>query len=112
MKRGCTQIKFSSNKDALQYIPRLIDFINLTNMLYHGNVVLLILLLKSQLTKENGYNCSDFKGNGGSQFPLVECPPAKFMLKDNLVECFDNYTKNQNENRSKYHIRFLSDLTS
>ena len=90
----CTQIKFSSNKDALQYIPRLIDFINLTNMLYHGNVVLLILLLKSQLTKESGYNCSDFKGvYPFPKYPLVECPPAKFMLKDNLVECFDNFTR-------------------
>ena len=112
MKRGCTQIKFSSNKDALQYIPRLIDFINLTNMLYHGNVVLLILLLKSQLTKENGYNCSDFEGHHGSSHPLVECPPAKFMLKDNLVECFDNYTKNTYEYRSNDRISFLSDLTS
>ena len=33
-------------------------------------------------------NCSDFDGHYGSEYPLVECPPAKFMLKDNLVECF------------------------
>ena len=112
MKRGCTQIKFSSNNEALQYILRLINFINLTNMLYHGIVVLFILLLKSQLTKENGYNCSDFEGHHGSSHPLVECPPAKFMLKDNLVECFDNYTKNKNYYASKDCIRFLSDLTS
>ena len=69
-------------------------------MLYHGNVVLLILLLKSQLTEESGYNCSDFKGNN-HRHPLVECPPAKFMLKDNLVECFDNYTKNQYKYKGK-----------
>ena len=25
---------------------------------------------------------------------LVECSPAKFMVEDNLIECFDNFTKN------------------
>ena len=61
-------------------------------MLYHGNLILLILLLKSQVPEGSGYNCSDFSGFYGGQYPLVECPPAKFMIKDNLVECFDNYT--------------------
>ena len=78
-------------------------------MLYRGNVILLILFLKSQVTEQSGYNCSDFKGNGGSQFPLVECPPAKFMLKDNLVECFDSATKYHNE-YSKDHLSFFSDI--
>ena len=64
-------------------------------MSYHGNVVLFILLL-NHVTKGSGYNCSDFEGVYGSKHPLEECPPAKFMLKDNLVECFDNCTKNNN----------------
>ena len=72
----------------------LFKFLNLTDMLYHGNLILPILLLISQVTEGSGYNCSDFKGHHGSSHPLVECPSAKFMLKDNLVECFDNYTKN------------------
>ena len=80
-------------------------------MLYRGNVILLILFLKSQVTEQSGYNCSDFKGHGGSQFPLVECPPAKFMLQDNLVECFDNYTKN-NLFSSKSNHWFFIDTTS
>ena len=71
-------------------------------MLYHGNLILLILLLISQVTEGSGYNCSDFD----QKHPLVECPPAKFMLKDNLVECFDNYTKNS---YSKYPLSFFID---
>ena len=63
-------------------------------MLYRGNLILLILLLKSQVPEGIGYTCSDFSGLYGSEHPLEECPPAKFMLQDNLVECFDNYTKN------------------
>ena len=63
------------------------------NMLYHGIIVLLILVLISQETKESGYNCTDFDGYQHSGYPLVECPPAKFMIKDNLVECFDNFTR-------------------
>ena len=40
------------------------------------------------------YNCSQFDGyNGSLIYPLMECPQAKFMLKDNLVECFDNHTR-------------------
>ena len=86
----------------------LFKFLNLTDMLYHGNLILLILLLISQVTEGSGYNCSDFKGFHGSNFPLVECPPAKFMLKDNLVECFDNYTKNL-PSSSKYPLSFFID---
>ena len=58
--------------------------------------VLIILLLMFQVAEGSGYNCSDFDGHFGITFPLVECPPAKFMLKDNLKECFDNYTKEIN----------------
>ena len=61
-------------------------------MLYHGNVVILIFLQLSQVTEGSGYNCSDFDGHFQGH-PLVECPPAKFMLTDNLLECFDNHTK-------------------
>ena len=65
-------------------------------MSYHGNVVLYILLL-NQVTEGSGYNCSDFNMYGSGHVPLAECPPARFMLKDNLVECFDNYTKYTDE---------------
>ena len=60
-------------------------------MQYQEVILLLIVLLKSQLTEESGYNCSDF--HDGFGIPLEECPPAKFMLTDNLVECFSNYSK-------------------
>ena len=76
-------------------------------MLYHGNLVLLILLLKSQVTEGSGYNCSDFKSQQ-SKYTLVECPPAKFMLKDNLVECFDNFTKQSQGITSKDPLSFFS----
>ena len=43
--------------------------------------------------------CSRFEGLYGG--PLVECPQAKFMVKDDLFECYDKqfkelrkYTKN------------------
>ena len=77
-------------------------------MLYRGNVILIILLLKSQVSEGSGYNCSNFKGYY-SNHPLVECPPAKFMLKDNLVECFDNYTKHYDVD-GKDHLSFFSDI--
>ena len=74
---------------------------------YHGNVVLFILLL-NHVTKGSGYNCSDFEGVYGSKYPLEECPPAKFMLKDNLVECFDKCTKNNNIDIGKECHGFIS----
>ena len=74
----------------------LFKFLNLTDMLYHGNLILLILLLISQVAEGSGYNCSDFSGFH-VEHPLVECPPAKFMLKDNLVECFDNYARKKDQ---------------
>ena len=87
----------------------LFKFLNLTDMLYHGNLILLILLLISQVTEGSGYNCSDFDGLHGSEHLLVECPPAKFMLKDNLVECFDNCTKSHNNDIGKECLSFISD---
>ena len=68
-------------------------------MQYQGVLLLLILLLSSHLTEESGYSCSDFHNQAGK--PLEECPPAKFMLKDNLVECYD-YTTKWSETRSTY----------
>ena len=63
---------------------------------------LLIFLMHFHISKESGYNCSQFDGFRGE--PLVECPPAKFMLKDNLVECFDNDTKSYNPSiRDRVH---------
>ena len=45
----------------------------------------------SHLTEESKYNCLNFHDGYGE--PLEECPPAKFMMKDHLVECFANFTK-------------------
>ena len=69
----------------------LFDCLSPKNMQYQEVILLLIVLLKSHLTEESGYNCSDF--HDGFGVPLEECPPAKFMLSDNLVECFSNYSK-------------------
>ena len=64
-------------------------------MQYQGVILLLILLLKFHITEESEYNCSEFHDGFGE--PLEECPPAKFMLKDQLVECFDSsYKEEQN----------------
>ena len=60
-------------------------------MQYREVILLIILLLKSQITEQNGYNCSDF--HDGYGVPLRECQPAKFMLKNHLLECFANYSK-------------------
>ena len=79
-------------------------YISPTDMSYHGNVVLFILLL-NQVTEGSEYNCSDFKGNNGIKHPLEECPPANFMLNDNLLECFDNYTKTTSDYYSKECLR-------
>ena len=59
-------------------------------MQFQGVILLLMLLLKSRFTEESEYKCSDFHGSYGH---LDECPPAKFMLKDHLVECYDRYSK-------------------
>ena len=61
-------------------------------MLSYGKVAFIILFLKYQVPEGSGYNCSDIDGHY-EDHPLVECQPAKFMKKGNLVECFDNYTK-------------------
>ena len=71
-------------------------------MQYHRIILLLILLLKPHLTEESGYNCSDFYEIYGRH--LVECPPAKFMLTDHLVECFANYSKSL-EVKSKLYLK-------
>ena len=64
-------------------------------MQYQGVLLLFILLLNSHITEESGYKCSDFHNQAGK--PLEECPPAKFMLKDQLVEYFDSsYKEEQN----------------
>ena len=69
--------------------------------MYQDVILLFILLQKSHLTEESGYNCSDFRNGYGH--PLRECPPAKFMLKDHLVECFDSDSRIENPG-SKYLI--------
>ena len=74
-------------------------------MQYHRIILLLILLLKPHLTEESGYNCSDFDELYGHH--LVECPPAKFMLTDHLVECFANYSKSL-EVKSKIDLKIKS----
>ena len=68
-------------------------------MRYFEFTVLFTFLMDFQVSTESRYDCSQFNGYNGSLIdyplihPLVECPQAKFMLKDNLVECFDNHTK-------------------
>lgn len=61
------------------------------NMQYQGIILFLILLPKFCLTEESGYKCSDFH-NAAGKF-LEECPLAKFMLVENLVECYDNASR-------------------
>ena len=57
-------------------------------------IVFITLLLKFQLTEAASYNCSDFDGHAGPyKYPMVACPPAKFMLENDLLECYDNYSK-------------------
>ena len=60
-------------------------------MQYQGIILFLILLPKFRLTEESGYKCSDFHNAAGKL--LEECPPAKFMLVENLVECYDNASR-------------------
>ena len=74
----------------------------------HGIIFLLVLVITTKLTEEIGYNCSDFDGRY-EDHTLVECPPAKFMLKDNLVECFDNFTKHRYENEG-YRFQIFFDF--
>ena len=63
-------------------------------MQYMEIIAFITLLLKFQLTESASYNCSDFDGHAGpGQYPMVACPPAKFMLENNLLECYDNYSK-------------------
>ena len=59
----------------------------------YANIFLPILMLSlCNLTEGKGYDCSKFDSHSMGR-TLVECPPAKFMVEDNLVECFDNFTK-------------------
>ena len=53
----------------------------------------LLLLTISLPSKFAGQDrCSRFEGHD-SGYPLVECPQAKFMVKDDLFECYDKYFK-------------------
>ena len=64
-------------------------------MQFYRVTSLLIIVMHFDILRGIGYNCSQFDGYlayDGSQ-PLVKCPQATFMLKDNLLECFDNHTK-------------------
>ena len=61
-------------------------------MKYQAIIMFYSLTILYQLTAGNSYNCSQFIGFKGDR--LQECPPAKFMVENKLVECFDNYTKN------------------
>ena len=71
-------------------------------MQFQGVILLLMLLLKSRLTEESGYNCSDFHNE--YDLPLYKCPPAKFMLTDNLVECYDRDLKSNGRHSFSPHI--------
>ena len=56
-------------------------------------VILFVLTfsLVSNLAEELSDHC--FEGSSG--LPLVECPQAKFMVKDDLFECYDKVYKEQ-----------------
>ena len=51
----------------------------------------LIFSLPSNFAEELTDRCARFEGNLGSGYPLVECPQAKFMVKDDLFECYDKF---------------------
>ena len=45
--------------------------------------------------------CSEFEGFFGPDYPLVECPQAKFMVKDDLFECYDKHYKDKEVDKCK-----------
>ena len=77
-------------------------------MCYFIFTALFIFVLHIQLSKESVYNCSQF--HDVYHEPLVQCPPSKFMLKNNLVECFDNYSKTRNQDYFEYWCTSRKDM--
>ena len=61
------------------------------NMKVEAIIILFIINLSCTLPKQINDHCSKF--NGALNHSLVECPPAKFMIKNNLFECYDKYYK-------------------
>ena len=61
-------------------------------MLQKQMLLLVITFSEVMFSEERGFKCSNFSSQ---QYPysLVECPRAKFMIEDDMVECYDNYTK-------------------
>ena len=55
-------------------------------------LLLLTISLPSKFAGQLQNRCSRFEGHD-SGYPLVECPQAKFMVKDDLFECYDKYFK-------------------
>ena len=51
----------------------------------------LTIPLPCNFAEELQDRCSKFEGI--SRYPLVECPQAKFMVKDDLFECYDKQYK-------------------
>ena len=69
----------------------------------------IVCLVHSHFSRVSGYNCTKF-GGLNHYHPLVECPPANFMLKDNLVECFDNFTSFHNGPNLEYMCMSRRDM--
>ena len=67
-----------------------------------------IFVVEIHISKGSVYNCSQFHDSYGE--PLVQCPPSKFMVKNNLEECFDNYSKTRNEDYSEYWCTSRKDI--
>ena len=90
-----------NSKGKTRYLNSCVSLTQSKNMQYQGFIFLFILLLKCYSTEESGYNCSEIQNRYG--YPLEECLPAKFMLKNHLVECFDSYSKSEDViGRSSY----------
>ena len=58
--------------------------------------------LPSNFAKELPDRCSNFEGLY-PDYPLVECPQAKFMFKDDLFECYDKFNKENQTSKCKIH---------
>ena len=59
--------------------------------------------LTSNLAEELPDRCTRFEGHLYNS-TLVECPPAKFMIKDELFECYDKTYKDTLTSKSKLFV--------
>ena len=74
----------------------------------------LIVSLQANFAIESKDRCSRFEGYYHDQ-PLSECPQAKFMVKDDLFECYDKFYKENETSKCKiyryiHYIFFFADV--